>query len=142
MYHFPEVWKQLALFKIFQNFFIEFFFKFSFFNNGGSHVWWQFSSSTIILKGITNISFQRSLEAIAPSDNFSGFINWILLLILSLCSTFSSGNHVGWSAGTSEIFFKWDTLTMIVTKFGSNWFSGFREEDFLKSLQTDDKWWQ
>jgi hypothetical protein len=27
---------------------------------------------------------------------------------------------------------------MIVAKFGSNWFSGFREEDFWKSLQTDD----
>ena len=27
---------------------------------------------------------------------------------------------------------------MIVAKFDSNWFSGFREEDFLKSLQTDD----
>ena len=27
---------------------------------------------------------------------------------------------------------------MIVAKFGSNWFSGFREDDFFKSLQTDD----
>jgi len=26
---------------------------------------------------------------------------------------------------------------MIVAKFGSKWFSGFREEDYLKSLQTD-----
>jgi len=27
---------------------------------------------------------------------------------------------------------------MIVAKFGSNWFSGFREEDFWQTLQTDD----
>ena len=32
--------------------------------------------------------------------------------------------------GTSEFFFKVDTLRMIAAKFGSNWFSGFREEDF------------
>jgi hypothetical protein len=31
-----------------------------------------------------------------------------------------------------------DTLRTIVAKFDSNWFSGFREEDFLKTLQTDD----
>jgi hypothetical protein len=29
-------------------------------------------------------------------------------------------------------------MRIIVGKLGSNWFSGFREEDFLKSLQTDD----
>jgi hypothetical protein len=52
------------------------------------------------------------------------------LLILPLCSIFSNGSHVGWSAGTSETNFKLDTLRMIVAKFGSNWFSGFRKEDF------------
>jgi hypothetical protein len=38
---------------------------------------------------------------------------------------------------------------MIQAKFGLNWPSGFRGEDFWKSLQTDDgrrttdaKWWQ
>jgi hypothetical protein len=31
---------------------------------------------------------------------------------------------------------------MIQAKFGLNWPSGFRGEDFLKSLQMDDKWWQ
>jgi hypothetical protein len=43
---------------------------------------------------------------------------------------FSNGSHVRWSAGTSETIFKLDILRMIVVKFGSNWFSGFREEDF------------
>jgi hypothetical protein len=28
---------------------------------------------------------------------------------------------------------------MIQAKFGLNWSSGFRGEDFLKSLQTDDR---
>jgi hypothetical protein len=60
------------------------------------------------------------------------------LLILTICSTFSNGSHVGWSAGTSETICKLDTLRIIVGKLGSNWFSGFREEDFFKSLQTDD----
>ena len=80
MYHFNEVWKQLHLHIIFQDF----------------------------------------------------------LLILPLFSTFSNVSHVGWSAGTSETIFKLNTLRMIVARFGSNWFSGFRKEDFLKGLQTDD----
>jgi hypothetical protein len=40
------------------------------------------------------------------------------------------------SVGTSETIFKLDTLRMIVATFGSNWFSGFREEDFRKNLIT------
>ena len=50
------------------------------------------------------------------------------LLTLPLCSTL----------GTPETIIKLDTLRTIVAKFDSNWFSGFREEDFLKTLQTDD----
>jgi hypothetical protein len=77
-----------------------------------------------------------TLEAIA------GCFNWIFLLILPPCSTFSNDSHVRWSAGTSETIFKLDTLRLIVVKFGSNWFSGFREEDFLKSLQvTKSRTW-
>jgi hypothetical protein len=30
-----------------------------------------------------------------------GFLNSIVLLILSLCSTFRNGSHIGWSTGTS-----------------------------------------
>jgi hypothetical protein len=39
---------------------------------------------------------------------------------------------------------KLDTLVMIQTKFGFNWSSSFRGEDFWKSLRrtTDAKWWQ
>ena len=61
---------------------------------------------------------------------FQDFLIEFFLLILPLCSTFSNVSHVGWSTGTSETFVKLDTLRMIVTKFGSNWLSGFREEDF------------
>ena len=35
--------------------------------------------------------------------------------------------------------FKGNPIRMIQAKFGLNWPSGFRGEDFLKSLQTDDK---
>jgi hypothetical protein len=34
---------------------------------------------------------EQSLEAIAPSHNFSGFF----LLILPICSTFNNNTHVG-----------------------------------------------
>jgi hypothetical protein len=39
--------------------------------------------------------------------------------------------------GQNDFVFSWNQL-MIVAKFGSNWFSGFREEYLWKSLQTDD----
>ena len=40
--------------------------------------------------------------------------------------------------GSSDITFKGNPLRIIQAKFGLNWHSGFRGEDFLKSLQTDD----
>ena len=57
------------------------------------------------------------------------------LLISPLCSY---GGHDGWSAGSSDISFKGNPLRMIQAKFGLNWPSGFRGEDFLNSLQMDD----
>jgi hypothetical protein len=62
----------------------------------------------------------------------------IFLLILPLCSIYRHGSHDGWSAGSSDISFKGNPLRMIQAKFGLNRPSGFRGEDFLKSLQTDD----
>ena len=131
----------------FRIFFIEMFLKFSFFNNGGGHVWWRFRSSTIILKENRKCIIS-SLEAIAPSHTFAGFFNWIFFVDFAPIF-YLNGSHVGWSAGTSETIFKLDTLRMIVAKFGSNWFGGFKEEDFWKGLHTDDdgrttdaKWWQ
>jgi hypothetical protein len=44
----------------------------------------------------------------------------------------NSGGHDGWSAGISDISFKGNPLRMIQAKFGLNWPSGFRGEDFLK----------
>ena len=58
--------------------------------------------------------------------------------ILPLYSIYRHGGHDGWSAGSSDISFKGNPLRMIQAKFGLNWPSGFRGEDFLKSLQTDD----
>ena len=69
------------------------------------------------------------MEATSPSQDFLGFF----LLILSLCSIYSNGGHVGWSAGSSDITFKADPLRMIQAKFRLNWPSGFRGEDlFIK----------
>ena len=53
-------------------------------------------------------------------------------------SIFSNGGHLGWRAWQSDINFKGNPLRMIQAKFGLSWPSGFRGEDFLKSLQTDD----
>jgi hypothetical protein len=50
--------------------------------------------------------------------------------ILPLCSIYRHGGHDGWSAGSSDISFKGNPLRMIQAKFGLNWPSGFREEDF------------
>ena len=63
----------------------------------------------------------------------------IFLLILPLCSIYRYGGHDGWLAGSSDISFKGYPLRMIQAKFGLNWPCGFRGEDFLKSLQTDDE---
>ena len=60
------------------------------------------------------------------------------MLILPLCSIYRNGGHDGWSAGSSDIILKGNPLRMIHAKFGLNWPSRFRGEDFLKSLQTDD----
>ena len=56
------------------------------------------------------------------------------MLILPLCSIYRHGGHDGWSAASSDITFKGNPLRMIQDKFGLNWPSGFRGEDFLKSL--------
>ena len=46
-------------------------------------------------------------------------------------SIFSNGRHLGWRAWLSDINFKWNPLRMIQAKFGLNWPSGFRGEDFF-----------
>ena len=53
-------------------------------------------------------------------------------------SIFSNGGHLGWRAWLLDIIFKGNPLRMIQAKFGLNWPSGFRGEDFFKSLETDD----
>ena len=53
-------------------------------------------------------------------------------------SIFSNGGHLGWRAWLLDITFNGNPLRMIQAKFGLNWPSGFRGEDFLKSLQVDD----
>jgi hypothetical protein len=53
-------------------------------------------------------------------------------------SIFSNSGHLGWRAWLSDINIKGNPIRMIQAKFGLNWPSGFRGEDFLKSLQTDD----
>ena len=46
-------------------------------------------------------------------------------------SIFSNGGHLGWRARLSDITFKGNPLRMIQAKFGLNWPSGFRGEDFF-----------
>ena len=60
------------------------------------------------------------------------------MLILPLCYIYRHGGHDGWSAESSDIPFKGNPLRMIQAKFGLNWPSRCRGEDFWKSLQMDD----
>ena len=80
-------------------------------------------SSTIILKEYyICIKFNCNIYS-------KGFF-WIFLPILPLCSINRHGGHDGWSAGSSDITFKGNPLRMIQAKFGLNWLSGFKGEDF------------
>ena len=45
-------------------------------------------------------------------------------------SIFSHGGHLEWRAGSSDTILKGDHPRTIPAKFGPNWLSGFREEDF------------
>jgi hypothetical protein len=45
-------------------------------------------------------------------------------------SIFSNGSHLGWRALLSDIAVKGNPISMIQAKFGLNWPSGFRGEDF------------
>jgi hypothetical protein len=56
----------------------------------------------------------------------------------TICSIYGHGGHYGWSAGSSDINFKGTPLRMIQARFSLNRSSGFRGEDFWKSLQTGD----
>jgi hypothetical protein len=44
---------------------------------------------------------------------------------------FCNSGHLGWRAWLSDITFKGNPLRMIQAKFGLNWPSGFRGEDFF-----------
>ena len=48
--------------------------------------------------------------------------------MLKLC--LADGGHLGWRAGSSDTILKGDHLRTIPSKFGPNWLSGFRGEDF------------
>ena len=48
----------------------------------------------------------------------------------TICSIFSNSGHVGWCTASPDTILKLDTLVMIQTKFGFNWSSTFRGEDF------------
>ena len=58
-----------------------------------------------------------------------------LLPNFTICSILSKSGHVGWCTASPDTILKLDTLVMIQTKFGFNWSSSFRGEDFLKSLR-------
>ena len=52
------------------------------------------------------------------------------MIFLAKFSIFSHGSHLGWQAGSSDIPFIGDHPRTNPDKFGPNWPSSFREEDF------------
>jgi hypothetical protein len=57
----------------------------------------------------------------------------------TVCSIFSNSGYGGWCTASPDTNLKLDTLVMIQTKFGFNWSSTFRGEDFWKSLRRTTK---
>ena len=86
----------MALYKIFQNFFIEFFVKFSIFSNSSSLVWYRLGSSTIILKGDHKCIPYPKFGSNWP---FTGFFRIFLLIFLSnflFLLTVAAMFDIGW----------------------------------------------
>jgi hypothetical protein len=73
----------------------------------------------------------KSLSLCLYSSNLGTF--WLKIkqfLPFEEISIFSNGGHIEWKAWLSDITFKGNPLRMIQAKFGLNWPSGFRGEDF------------
>ena len=62
----------------------------------------------------------------------------------TICSIFINIGHAGCCTASPDTIVQLETVVMIHTKFGCNWSSSFRGEDFWKRLRrtTDDTWWQ
>jgi hypothetical protein len=91
-------------------------------------------------KGIPQGLFQQSLVPIGPVVSE--------MKIFTISSPFfisSNSGHVGWRSGLLDTILEGDYPRTIPPKFGLNWSSGFRGEDFLVIVDgwtTDAKWWQ
>jgi hypothetical protein len=60
--------------------------------------------------------------------DFSEF--FLMDFFADFTTIYRHGGQDGWSEGSSDINFKGNPLRMIQAKFGLNWPSGFRGEDF------------
>jgi hypothetical protein len=127
MYHFNKVWKQLHLHMIFQDFLRKILIRTNCFQTSEK---WYICDYLSELWWIT----------LAPiKHGHHRYWNWIFLLILPLCSTFSNGSHVGWSAGTSERIFKLDTMRIKKRKFDNNFNNKILKR--VNCFQTSGKWY-
>ena len=80
-----------------------------------------------LLKGTTQGPFHQSLVLIGQVVSEEKIFNDFFLLnflFLAMAAIFD------WQAGSSDTTFKGDHPRTIPAKFGPNWPSGFREEDF------------
>ena len=80
-------------------------------------MWWSFLPKVRFLILLTGF------ELLPKTCNFT------------ICSIFCNSGHVGWCTASPDTILKLDTLVMIQTKFGFDWSSTFRGEDFWKSLR-------
>ena len=80
-------------------------------------MWWSFLPKVRFLILLTGF------ELLRKTCNFT------------ICSIFCNSGHVGWCTASPDTILKLDTLVMIQTKFGFDWSSTFRGEDFWKSLR-------
>jgi len=80
-------------------------------------------------KGITQGLFKQSLVPTGPVDS-----EMKIFKIASPCFISINSGHVGWRSGLSDTFLEGDHPRTIPPKFGLNWSSGFRGEDFLVNV--------
>ena len=89
-----------------------------------------FSGCWLILSVCWLMSFCLSLWKIARCS---------VILLLPLCHkpmfafsyVFSNGGHLGWEAMSSDTILKGDHIRTILPRFGRDWPSSYRGEDFL-----------
>ena len=96
----------------------------------GGHLGWTSGPTNTILNGDHPRTIPSKFGPNWPSS-FRREDFFIVFPIGSYVKTMSAdGGHLGWTSGPTDTILKGDHLRIIPPKFGPNWPSSFRREDF------------